>query len=61
MLQPLTSAPILLINLQNLLKLSYEQDNPKYVRYPAAPNVFLYFYLNNTYQIGLFKTGGRVV
>ena len=35
----------------------YEQDIPKYVRYPTAENVLLYLYLNNTYQIRLLKIG----
>ena len=52
MLQPLTRASILLLNLQNLY--SY---NPKYARYPTAANVFIYFYLNDAYQIRLLKIG----
>ena len=58
MLNPLTSTPILSLNLQIYNCLYYEQDNPKYIRYPTAANVFIYIYLNNTYQIGLLKTGG---
>ena len=41
--------------------LLYEQDNPKYLRYPAAVNIFIYFYLNNTYQMELLKTWDRAV
>ena len=40
MLQPLTSALILLLHLQIYYSLLYEQDNPKYVRYPAAAAIF---------------------
>ena len=59
MLQPLTSAPILLLNLKKTTtynSLLYELNDPKYVRFPAAANVFIYFYLNNTFLIGLLKT-----
>ena len=28
----------------DLNSLLYEQDNPKYVRYPAAANVFIFFF-----------------
>ena len=46
------------LNLQNIqISFLYEQDIPKYVRYPAKGNVFKYLYLNNTYQIRLLKTG----
>ena len=41
--------------------LIYGRENPKDVRYPTVANVFIYFYLNNTYQIELLTTGGRVV
>ena len=61
MLQQLTSARILLLNLQHFYTLLYEQDNPKYLRYPAAANIFIYFYLNNTYQMELLKTWDRAV
>ena len=37
--------------------LKCEQDNPKYVRYPTAENVFIYFYLNDAYQTWLLKIG----
>ena len=48
----------LLLKFQNLKNaLLYEQDIPKYVRYPTAGNIFIYFYLNNTYQIWVLKTG----
>ena len=60
MLQRLTSAPLVLSNLQIYDSLLYEQDNPKYLRYPAA-NISMYFHFYNTYQMGLLKTGGRVV
>ena len=35
----------------------YEQDNSKYARYPTAANVFIYFYLNDAYQLRLLKIG----
>ena len=41
----LKSALILLLNLQIYESLLYVEDNPKYV----AANIFIYFYLNNTY------------
>ena len=37
--------------------LKNEQDNPKNARYPTAANVFIYFYLNDAYQIRLLKLG----
>ena len=40
--------------------LLYKQDSPKYLQYPAAANINIYFYLNYTHQIGLLKTGGMV-
>ena len=61
MLHPSISALILLLNLQIYDSLLYEQDFPKCVRYPAAANIFIYFYLNNTYKNGLLKTGGKIV
>ena len=30
---------------------------PKNARYPTAANVFIYFYLNDAYQIQLLKIG----
>ena len=40
---------ILLLILQLYYYLLCEQDNPKYVRYLAAANIFIHFYLNDTY------------
>ena len=58
MLQPLTSLFDFVVKHANLLNaLLYEQDIPKYVSTPTAGNVFIYLYLNNTYQIQLRKTG----
>ena len=56
MLCHLIRALTFLLNLQMYDYLLYEQENPKYVRYPAAAaatartaaNIFIYFYLNNT-------------
>ena len=44
----------------SMIFLSYEQDNPKCVRYPAAANIFKFVYINNTYQIWLLNSGDRV-
>ena len=48
MLQPLTSAPILLSSMQIYDSWLYKQNNPKYLRYPAEAKSNVYFtYLPN--------------
>ena len=48
-----------MLNLQNLLLFLYEQDNPKYARFQAAANIFIYFYFNTLIhtKLGSFKLG----
>ena len=55
MLQPLTSASILLFNLQNLKFFMIWARQSQKMQDPTAANVFIYFYLNDAYQIRLLK------
>ena len=58
MLQPSTGALILLLNLHFYDSLLYEQDNPTYIKCQAGANIFIYLFINNTYQNGFLKIGG---
>ena len=47
-----------MLNLQNYSPLLYEQYNPKFVRYLAAADVFIYFDLKNIpIKLGSSKLG----
>ena len=63
MLHPLIRALILVSTCKSVIFLLYFQDSPKNVRYPPVANIFIYFFTNNRFElgVGLFNSSFKAI